>query len=93
MLKTLHRATAAAFPKSVAGNKIQACTQKSDEPVHEYYNGLQIIFIENSDIPSDIHSAQVALKSMFINRLNGDSSVLLKGDQDRIRNCVQSRFS
>lgn len=61
------------FFKSVDGNKIQA-----DEPVHEYYDGLQIVFNENSDIPSDVHSTWVVLHSMFINRLNWDLSLLVK---------------
>ena len=54
LAENLHQATAAAFPKSVNGNKIQACTQKSDEPVHNYCNWVQIIFKENSGLPADV---------------------------------------
>lgn len=45
-----HREIAAAFPKPVNWNKIQACTQKSDEPVGENYNQFQIVFKENAGL-------------------------------------------
>lgn len=32
------------FPKSAEWNKIPACSQKSDEAVHDYYDCLQIVF-------------------------------------------------
>ena len=42
MAKRLHRAILRAFPKPVDWNKLQACIQKSEETVHNYYNRLQI---------------------------------------------------
>ena len=36
--KRHHHTIPRAFPKTVDWNKIQACTQKSDEHVHNYYN-------------------------------------------------------
>ena len=36
--RQLHQAIPRAFPKSVDRNKIQEFRQKSDEPVHKYYN-------------------------------------------------------
>lgn len=60
----LHWAITAAFP-----NKIQACTQKPDEPVHDYYNQLQIIFKENSYLTVHAESTQVAFHFMFISKL------------------------
>ena len=49
-----------AFPKSVGWNKIQSCAQKSDEPVHEYYNPLQTVFKENFGLSTDVDSTWVA---------------------------------
>ena len=39
-----------AFSKPVDWKTIQAFTQKSDEPVHDYYNQFQIVFKENSGL-------------------------------------------
>ena len=39
---------------------------------------LQIVFKENSGLPSDIDSSQVAFNSMFINGLNLDLPLLVK---------------
>ena len=36
--RQLHQAVPRTFPKPIDWNKIQACTQKSDESVHVYYN-------------------------------------------------------
>ena len=52
---------------------------KSNKPVHEYYNLLQNVFEENYDLPPDVDSIWVAFNSMFINELNQDLSLLVKG--------------
>ena len=78
LAEKLHQATSVAFSKPIGGNKIQACTQKSDEPVHDYYNWLQIVPKENSALPSDVESTQVVFNSMFINGLYQDLSLLVK---------------
>lgn len=50
----IHWTNPRAFPKPVDWNKIQFCNisyiQKSDEPVHDYYDRLQIAFKENSGL-------------------------------------------
>lgn len=50
----IHWTIPRAFPKPVDWNKIQFCNisyiQKSDEPVHDYYDRLQIFFKENSGL-------------------------------------------
>ena len=74
----LHWAIPRAFPKPVDWNRIQACTQKSDETVHDCYSWLQIIFKENSDFPSDVDSTQVGFSSMFISGLNWHLSLQVK---------------
>ena len=56
--RQLHGAIPRAFSKSVDWNEIQPCTQNSNEPVHDYYNWLQIIFKENLGLPSDVDSAR-----------------------------------
>lgn len=58
------------FPKAIYWNKIQACTQKSDEPVYDYYNQLQIVFNKNSGLPLDVESTLVGFNSMFISGLS-----------------------
>ena len=58
-----------AFPKPADWNRIQACTQKSDDPIHDYYNQLQIVLKENSTL-SDVDSTWVSINPMFINGLN-----------------------
>ena len=52
--------------------------KKPDEPAHDYYNQLQIVFKENSGLPLNVESTQVAINSMFINILNQDLSLLVK---------------
>lgn len=80
------------FPKSFDWNKIQACTQKSDESVHEYYNWFQIIFKEKSDLPSDVDSTQVAFNSVYQwAELRPFSSS--NKDEDGMGNYVHSRFN
>lgn len=37
--------------------------QKSDEAVHNLYSRLQIVLKDNSDLPSDVDSTQVAFNS------------------------------
>lgn len=66
------------FPKSVNWNKIRACTQKPNEPVHDYYNLLLIFFKKNSGLLSDVDSTQISFNLMFINGLNQDLSLLVK---------------
>lgn len=58
------------FPKPTVWNKIQVCTQKLDEPVHDNYNWFQVVFKVNSDLSLDFESTQVAFNSMFINVSN-----------------------
>lgn len=67
-----------AFPKPVDWNRIQACTQKSDDPIHDYYNQLQIVLKENSTLLSDVDSTWVSINPMFINGLNWVLSFLVK---------------
>ena len=67
LARNLYRATTEDFPKPVDWNKIHVCTQKPDEPVHNY-DPLQIVFKENSGLPLDARSTQGALNSMFTNR-------------------------
>ena len=76
--KWLHWAIPRAFPKPVDWNKIQACTQKSDEPVYDSYNRFHIIFKANSGLSSDVDSTHVACNSMFSNRLTQNISLLVK---------------
>ena len=66
-----------AFPKPVDWNKIQACTQKSGESAHGYYNQLQIVFKGNSGFPSHVDSTWGAFNSMFTNGLNRDFPLLV----------------
>lgn len=66
-----------AFPKRVDQNKIQACIQKSDEPVHNYYNQLQILK-ENSGLPSNVDSTWGVFYFMFIYGLNWDLPLLVQ---------------
>ena len=66
----LYPALTVAFLRPIDWNKIQASTQKSDEPFHGYYNQLQIFFKENSHLPSDVESTWVAFNSMLVNILN-----------------------
>jgi len=47
-------------------NKFQACRQKSDEPVHDYYDRFQIVLNDNSDLPSDANSNQVDFHSIYL---------------------------
>ena len=42
------------------------------------YHQLQIIFKENSGLPMDVESIQVAFNSVFRNRLNWHLSLLVK---------------
>ena len=37
------------------------CTQKSDEPIYNFYNQLQTVYKENSSFPSDVDSTLVDL--------------------------------
>lgn len=37
--------------------------------VHDYYSRLQIVFKENSGLPIDVESIQLAFNSIFINGL------------------------
>ena len=77
-MRRLHQVIPTAFPKPVDWNKIHACTQKSDNPVHDYYNQLQIVLKENSNLLSDVDSIWVSVISMFINGLNWVLSFLVK---------------
>jgi len=43
-----HQAITVPFPKPAGQNKIQACTEKPDEPIHDYHIRLHIVFKENS---------------------------------------------
>lgn len=45
--------------------------------VHNYYNRLQVVFKENSDLPSDVDSTRVTFNSLFINGLNKNLSLLV----------------
>lgn len=46
--------------------------------MHDYYSWLQVVFQENSGLPMDVESTQVAFNSMFINGLNQDLFLLVK---------------
>lgn len=65
-------------PNTVDWNKIQAFTEKSTKSVHNCYSQHQIVFKENSSLPMDVKSTWIAFKSMLINRLNRDLSLLMK---------------
>ena len=54
----LDEAIPLAFPKPVDGDKIQACTQRTNEPMHDNYNRLKIVFKENFRCPSDTESTR-----------------------------------
>ena len=56
--RRLHQAIARAFPKPVDWNKTQVCAKTPDEPTYGYYNLLQIVFKENSDLPPNVGSAE-----------------------------------
>lgn len=47
-------------------NKFQACRQKSDKPVHDYYSRFHIVLNDNSDLPSDANSNQVDFHSICL---------------------------
>ena len=66
------------FQSLLIGTKFKLAHKKSDEPLHDYYNPIQNVFKGNSGLLSDVDSTQVALNSMFINRLNRDLSLLVK---------------
>lgn len=57
LAEKLHQATSVAFSKPIGGNKIQACTEKSDEPVHDYYDQHCVVFKENSGL-TDVDSTR-----------------------------------
>ena len=42
--QTLYEAVPLAFPKPVDGDKIQACTQRTNELMHDNYNRLKNCF-------------------------------------------------
>lgn len=46
--------------------------------MHDDYHQLQIVFKENSGLPMDVESIQVAFNSVFSNRLNWHLSLLVK---------------
>ena len=73
--------------KLVDGNKIQTCTQKSDEPAQGYYNQLDSLFKENSGLPSEVDSVWVAFNSMLINGLNWDLYILVIGSAGKEFTC------
>ena len=77
-MRQFHQVISMAFPKPVDWNRIQACTQKSDDPIHDYYNQLQIVLKENSTLLSDVDSTWVSINPMFINGLNWVLSFLVK---------------
>ena len=83
----LHQANPRAFPEPDNWNKVQSSTQKSGEPVRDYYIDLSFVFFfsavdfsivskENYVLPSDTDSSQVAFNS--INGLNWELSLLVK---------------
>lgn len=61
----LHRAVTAAFPKPVDWNKVQACTQKPDEPDRNYYNQLQTVSKEDSGPPLEAESTWEAFNYIY----------------------------
>ena len=69
-----------AFSKPVDWNRIQACTQKSDNPIHDYYNQLQIVLKENSTLLSDVDSTWVSINPCLLlkHKLNWVLSFLVK---------------
>lgn len=46
--------------------------------MHDYYNRLEVIFKENSGLPSDTESTKVPLNSVFRNVLDEDLALLVK---------------
>lgn len=78
MARVLHEAVPRAFPKAIDWNKIQACTQKPNEFVHNYYNRLQTVFKENPGIPLSEDSTKVGFNSVFVSGLNQALSLLDK---------------
>lgn len=74
----LHQAVTIAFPKPAASNRIQACSQKSDELVNNYYDWLQFVFKKDSGLPLPVGYTPLAFISMSINGLNWDPSLLIK---------------
>lgn len=59
----LHRAIPKAFQKSIDWSKIHTCSQRSDKSIHGYYNRFQVVFKENSGLPSGINSTSVPFNS------------------------------
>lgn len=49
--------------------------------MHDYYNRLEVIFKENSGLPSDTESTKVPLNSVFRNVLDEDLALLVKWAQ------------
>lgn len=76
--QTISQDNSQGFSNTVDYNKIQAYTQRSEDPVHEYYNQFQIVLKENSSLSSEVHATWVALNSMLINGLKQDLSLLVK---------------
>lgn len=70
--KRLYQPILRAFPKSVDWNMIQVCSQEPNEPMHNYYSWLQIVFRENSGLLLNVKSMGVAFNSMVMNGLNRD---------------------
>ena len=75
--KASHEAIPHAFLEATSWNKIQSCTQP-EKAVHDYYNMLQIVFKENSVLPSDVGSTQVVFSSLFVNGLGCEHPFLGK---------------
>lgn len=63
--KAFHEAIPLSLPKPVDGNKIQARTQRTNEPVHDYFNKLEIAFKENSGCLLDTESTRAAVPTLL----------------------------
>ena len=63
--KALYEAIPLSLPKPVDGNKIQACTQRTNEHMHDYFNRLEIAFKENFRCPIDTESTTAAALTLF----------------------------
>lgn len=78
LARKLHRAIPEAFPRFIDWSKIHTCSQSTDESVRDYYNRFQVVFKENSGLPSDIDSTCVSFNSLFVNGLNKNLSILVR---------------
>lgn len=60
------------------GVKLTLCSHWPDESVHDYYNRFQVVFKENSGLPSDINTTRVIFNSLFVSELNKNLSFLVR---------------